>query len=396
MPSSILLVSDDPKLPAEFQAAIGGLPFKDDLVVHTAADLRQGAEAARNRRPAAIIVEMTRDLPALKAFADEVSSGTPESLVAAVFHPSIFGHDVSESAVLIEALRAGIRDFLRRPLSAGDVEQLLGRLSRKPSAEPKSAAKVIAFASNKGGVGKTTMAVNIACDLAQRRPGKVLLIDASLQLGVCSTMLDLRPQSTLSDAVRQRQRLDETLLKQLVTRHSSGLELLAAPHDAVEANEVDDENLSRVLTMARRCYDVVIVDSFPLIDRVMMAVLDLSDRVYLVMESTVPTILGGAKLCQLMDGLSVPRAKQRILLNRHVRDAGNLPPTDVAARLGRPVDVIVPYEKKLFLAANLGQPLILRTGRWFSRFGKVMHELTDELDAWIGKPASPSRNGKHP
>ena len=117
-------------------------------------------------------------------------------------------------------------------------------------------------------------------------------------MGVCATMLDLKPVTTMTDAYHERDRLDETLLRQLATPHASGLHLLAAPADAVEAAYIDDEVMSRILTLARRTYDYVIVDSFPMLDRVMMAVLDLSDQAYIVLESVVPTVLGGAKLLE--------------------------------------------------------------------------------------------------
>jgi pilus assembly protein CpaE len=260
---------------------------------------------------------------------------------------------------------------------------------------PARLGKVVSFVSNKGGVGKSTLAVNVACGLAKQFPRRVLLIDASLQMGVCASLLDLRPATTLTDAVRQRQRLDATLLRQLATPHASGLDLLAAPKDAVEAGEVDDEVMARILTLARRSYDVVVVDSFPLVDRVMMTVLDLSDRVYLVLESMVPTVLGGAKLCQLLDTLGIARGKQRVVLNRYARFSGNLKPADVAERLGRDVDFVVPFEKKLLVATNLGQPLVGRVGRWFSRFGRVMHTLIDDLTQFVAEgQAPPAAKGK--
>jgi len=392
---NILVVASDPKLAPEVQAALKGFAAGQDAVVHVAGDYRQGSEIARNRRPQLVLVEMTADLATLKTLAEEISVGSPESAVAAVFHPNIFGPDVSESAIIIEAIRAGIRDFLRRPLSTSDLEQFLARLGRKIRVVAAATGKVISFISNKGGVGKSTMAVNVAAGLAKRHPRRVLLIDASLQLGVCASMLDLQPATTLTDAVRQRQRLDETLVKQLAVEHPCGLDLLAAPKDAVEANEVDDESMARILTLSRRAYDFVIVDSFPLIDRVMMAVLDMSDAIYVVLESVVPTVLGAAKLCQLLDNLNIPQSKQRIVINRYANFAGNLSPSDVATRIGRPIDYLVPYDKNLLISANTGQPLIFRAGRWFSTFGKVTHRMIDDLEAVPADAAT--RNGKiHP
>jgi pilus assembly protein CpaE len=137
--------------------------------------------------------------------------------------------------------------------------------------------------------------------------------------------------------------------------------------------------MARIVTLARRSYDFVVVDSFPLVDRIMMAVLDLSDRVYVVVEAMVPTVLGGVKLCQLLDSLGIPRDRQRVVLNRYARFAGNLRPADVAERLGRDIDYVVPFAKKQLAATNLGRPLILQVGRWFSSFGKVMHQMVDDI-----------------
>ncbi len=373
----ILVVGPDPKLRAEFKAALSGVNNTNAAVTHFATDFRQAVESVRSRRPTLALVEMGSDLRMLKAFAEEVQAGSPETALAAVFHPDIFGPEVSESALMIEAIRAGMRDFLRRPLSSTDLEQLLDRLLHRTRQEPAKMGRIISFVSNKGGVGKSTLSVSTACGVATRFPGRTLLIDSSLQMGVASTMLDLKPSTTITDAVRQRDRLDETLLRQLATPHSCGLHLLAAPADAVEAAEVDDDIMSRILTLARRTYDYVIVDSFPLLDSVMMAVLDLSDRVFIVIESVVPTVLGAVKLIEVLDNLGFPKQRQRVILNRYSRFLGNLKPADVAQRLGRDVDFIVPYQKKLIIAANIGRPYALSASRLFG-FGRVLHQMVRE------------------
>ena len=97
---------------------------------------------------------------------------------------------------------------------------------------------------------------------------------------------------TLTDAARERDRLDSLLIRQLATVHSSGLHLLAAPNDAVEGAEIDDDLMSRVLTLSRQAYDFVVVDTFPLFDSVVMAVIDASDLSYIVLENVVPALLG--------------------------------------------------------------------------------------------------------
>src|SRR5260370_40098984 len=99
-----------------------------------------------------------------------------------MYSPLSFGSEQSESALIIEVLRANVQDFIRRPLSSTELRPLLDRVFQPRVTQRKSPGRILTFMSNKGGVGKSTLSVNTACDLAVRRPGQVLLIDASLQL----------------------------------------------------------------------------------------------------------------------------------------------------------------------------------------------------------------------
>jgi pilus assembly protein CpaE len=375
---TILIVGSDPLLRHEFEAALSGIAEMRALT-HHASDYRRGIESARSRHPNLALVEMTRDLRSLHAFAEEMHVVSPGTAVAAIFAADVFGPDVSESAIIIEAIRAGVQDFLRRPLSSADLDQLLGRLVRRSAAASSRLGMIVSFIGNKGGVGKSTMSLSVSCGLAVRHPGRVLLVDSSLQLGSCASSLDLRPTTTLTDAARERRRLDETLLRQLATPHACGLHLLAAPADAIEAVEIDDEIMARILTLARRTYDYVIVDSFPMLDRVMMGVLDMSDRAYIVLESVVPTLLGGAKLLKLLTDLGTPPERFRIILNRYMQFPGNLKPSDVARYLGRDVDYVVPFNKQVVVATNLGRPYILRARRLFG-FGRAIRRIINDLE----------------
>ena len=396
----ILIVGPDARLEKEVADALNGMPGMRP-VLNQVADFRMGVEITRSRRPDFVLIEMSRDLRALKEFAEEAGKNSPESNLAAVFAPDVFGQDVSESAVLIEALRAGVQDFLRRPVSRLELTQLIDRQYRKaaPTAPPRQ-GRVISFVSNKGGVGKSTLSTNVACGLAQRHPEQVLLLDCSLQMGVCSTLLDLKPATTLTDAVREQDRLDETLLRRLATPHPCGLHLLAAPANPLESCEIDDHILARILTLARRAYDFVIVDSFPLLDRVMMAVLDLSDRVYVVLESVVPTVLGVARLLTLLEHLGVPSERVRLVINRYTGSTDNLKPTEVEQRLGRPIEHVLTYHKSVVVAANIGQPYVLGASRLWG-LGRALARLVEEVStttqavrsAPARRDTEPSANG---
>lgn len=393
--ANILVVSPDPKLHDELRSALQALGDRAP-VANFASEPRTGIEAARSRQPDVVLVEMGLNLSALKAFADELVASAPTAALVAVFRPEVIGNDVSEGAVLIEAIRCGVKDFLRRPISTAELDQILYRAARGNLRQASRLGVVVSFISNKGGVGKSTLAVNAAVVLARRYPQRVLLIDASLQLGVAASMLDLHPATTLTDAVHERERLDETFLRQLAVPHASGLHLLAAPHTAIDAAQIDDEAISRVITLARRSYDFVFVDTFPLFDRVVVAVLDLSERAYLVMENVVPTLLGAAKLIELLAGLGFPVERQKIVLNRYTAVSGGLKPQDVANRLGRSVDFMLPYDKQVVVAANTGRPYGLSPSGWFG-FGPPLTALAGDIDSLItSRPRSSDQPASEP
>lgn len=385
----VLIVGADTRLRDEYTAA---LPARSDTtpVVHYVADFRRAVEMARSRRPALAVAELTPDLTALRSFADELAVASPETRLIGAFRPEIFIHEASESALLIEALRAGVCDFLRRPISAVDLSQMLNRLRQRALAAPPRLGKQVAFLSNKGGVGKSTLSVNAAVGLARTNPGRVLLVDASLQMGVCAAMLNLQPTLSLTDAAREHARLDEMLLRQLATPHESGLELLAAPADAVESAEVTDEIMSRVLSLARRTYDYVVVDTFPMFDRVVMAVLDQTSEAYVVLENVVPTVLGVDRFLDLLDSIGYPQEKQRLVLNRYSRRHGSLLPRDAEERLDREMFLVVPYDPQLVHAANLGRPYL--AGRHpFSTTARRLWRLVRDIElGTLPRAAGPS------
>ncbi len=375
----ILVVGSDSLLKDEFAAAVAGLRAWKP-VVHCVRSARQGIEVARNRRPEIVCVQIEGDPRSLKSFAEEVSASAPGTVIVALYRPDALGFSDGEHNLIIEAVRAQVQDFLRRPLSSAELQQLLDRALRKPKEAQREIGKVLSFVSNKGGVGKSTMSVSVACELARRLPpGRVLLVDCSVHLGSCGPMLDLTPTTTLAHAAREQSRLDETLLRKLTLRHECGLDLLGAPIDPVDASVVDDETLSRTLTLARRTYDWVIVDTFPMLDGMIMSILDLSDRAYVVVQNTVPNVVGAARLLPVIQQIGFPRERTRIVLNNNFEKApGGLTLQDVEDRLDADVDYVIPYQKRLITALNTGRPYVLHSTKLFG-FGKVIRRIVDDL-----------------
>jgi pilus assembly protein CpaE len=387
----ILLVGSDRGLEDEFKGAFAGIPDRHG-VIHFAASFRHGLDIARDRHPRFVVAAIDNDVRALARFSKELYELVPGVVLAAAFDPARTNDADGESRVIIELLRARVRDFLRRPLSTTELRDVLDRLlSPGPQASAAAAGRTVSFVSNKGGVGKSTLAVNVACALAERHPNQVLLVDTSLQLGICALMLDLKPATTIVDAVRELDRLDETLLRRLALPHASGVRLLAAPGDALEAAEVSDEAVARILNLARRAFEYVVVDTFPMLDNVIIAALDLSDTIFVVLQGTAPSVAGIARFLPVLEGLGFPPARQRIVLNRNYRRfVGDLSAADIEARLNRPLAQVVPYDKSILVSMNTGLPRISKAARWRG-FGRVVSQIARSIDE-----VAPASGGRVP
>ena len=385
-PVTLLLVSDDPDLIPEWRAAEGGLA---DLRVlaHFADSQREALRLARGQQPDVVCLANQGTAADFEAFVGDLRDAVPAAALVGLLDRRQFDSGDAEAAFVVGAARAGLRDFVRRPLSSGELTTCLRRVTEdngRGAQRPSRGGRITAFIGNKGGVGKTTLAVNVACELARRAPGRVLLVDAALQLGLCAVMLDLEPAVTMHDVVTQIDRLDATLLRELAVTHDCGLDLLAAPGDAVEAAAVREEHLSRMLAVARSAYDHVIVDTFPILDGIAIAAFDRADEVWHVVVPTVPTVLGAERLTGLLEGVGVERARQRIVVNTSVPShAGQLSPRDIATRLDRDVDVVVPFCRAAVVACNSGRPVVLSVSRW-NGFRRRVAELADLITARAG------------
>ena len=348
-------------------------------------------EVLRNQPIDIVLTEFPEDPRDLNSLVGKIRSAAPTAGVAAILRPEGFDETVNESAVLIDSMRSGVCDFLRRPLSTVDLGRLLESERRddedRVTTRSNQLGRVVSFVSNKGGVGKSTLSTNTGVAIARRGKQSVLLIDGSIQMGVAAALLDLNPAATLTDLARESERLDATMIRQTAAVHSSGLHLLAAPADAVEAMEIDDVLMARIITMARQSYDIVIVDTFPMFDRVVIAALDLSDRVYVVLENVIPTLLGGVKLLNVLERIGYPAKRQSVILNRQQRVAGSLSVEDVAERMQRDIDHVLPYDKRVIAAANCGVPIATAMLR-FSGFSRGLERIADEVCGVFGDTQS--------
>jgi len=373
-----VLVIGDQSLADEVDSALPSAISGRSFLVH-ATDFADADRKLRQRTPDACLLDVGRDAGALREFVERQRLVAPGMIVTGVQAPS--SQPPTPTDVLVEAVRSKLFDVLERPVSSESLRAVVDAATAGARDSRAQSGRVIAFHSTKGGVGKSTLSINTATGLALRHPDQVLLIDCSLQLGVCASALDLAPRASIATAARERDRLDARLLRELSAYHEdTGLRLLSAPVDAVDASDVDDQAMAQVIALARSTFEYVVIDTLPIVDAVMLTIFDLADRLYLVNQGTVPDVIGAARLREMLDRLEIPAERERIVLNRNTPPfPGQLGREEVAERIGRDIDFEVPYEKRVLSALNLGRPRVLDAGR--RGWGRVVRELIDDAES---------------
>ncbi len=280
-------------------------------------ELRNVSVIVNGSRPDIVLVETTtpEDFLALEALANA--------------HPEIdyvlVGNDLSTD-FLMRAMRAGVREVLPAPTTNDAVLQALRRQLRKraPVTEMPAPAhgEVLALVSCKGGSGATFVAANLAHLLAAGGRRKVALIDMNLQFGDAALFVSSEtPVSNVADVARNIARLDAELLRASMAEVAPGLWVLAAPDDPAHAADVLPEHVRQIVELAREMFDFVIIDAGRSLSSVTLQALDLSDRVYAVLQLTLPFIRDGKRLRNVFRSLDYPANKIQWIVNRHQKDS---------------------------------------------------------------------------
>lgn len=348
-----LIVHPEPEIRASIESILRANGPKP-MIVEWAASLADGVRRARAVQPQLIFLDIGVERSLVMEALGELQS--PGRLIAALYNPLVLRGDLS---FVRDFTRAGIGDYIPLPASEADILATLSASEHRNERVPAE-GEIVAFFSQQGGVGTTTLAANTAVLLARDGDAPTVLCDSSVQFGSAAASLGLSPSRDLADWVSDPHG-GSALSACLTEEPTSGLEVLAAPRDPLAGDRVTPENMTRVLIELRRRFARVIVDTPPVLDLVTLAVLDSADRVFVVTEAVTPTVLSTARLLRLLEDERVGEDRLRVVLNKFSTFEGNLSERTVVEQLRRDVDHVVPYDRSFTVAANRGRPFV--TGR---------------------------------
>ena len=263
--------------------------------------------------------------------------------------------------VLTRAMKSGARDVV----AANDPDAVVDAVERarqlyvalRGPTGATQLGRVVTVFSPKGGVGKTTVAVNLALALTEKGARKVCLVDLDLAFGDVAITMQLFPTHSIEQAVGSEESLDLPMLEGLLTRHQDSLMLLAAPSHPDVRERVTPVLVSRLLRTLREGFDYVVVDTAPSFDDQTLTALDETDECVIVATLDVPTLKNVKVALETLEVLDIARGHRHLLLNR-ADDAVGISSDKVESILGMEISARMATSIEIAAATNAGNPIV--------------------------------------
>lgn len=403
---TIMLVDDIPETRENIKKLLAFEP--DFKVIGSFGTGREAVTKARELRPDIVVMDINMpDMDGIQA-TSEITKASP---TAAVIMMSV----QNDPDYLRKAMLAGARNFLTKPIDTDELYNTIRTvyarnkpiaeqyrmitesggldLRRTASADPEErAGHIIVVYSPTGGVGKTTLATNLASGL-MKKGIKVLLVDADTQFGDVGVFLKLQSQSTLYDLVKNVDDLDVEFFESVVATHESGLKVLLGPPRPEFAEEVEANPLavSKILDKVANSYDFVVVDTSSHLSDMALSLMDIASKIVLVSTPTLASIKNARFVLDLFDKLNYPQSKTIFVLNRaedeRARNRLTIPTEIIEKHLKRSVEAKIPADERVVLnAVNRGVPVIISQRERNRSPIREMVEFSDRIYAMLLNP----------
>lgn len=318
-----------------------------------------GIYGAADAGPADLLILQLGDRPEeeIKQARQAVSSGIAKE----VFLTS----KLMKPEILIEAMRAGVKEFFAQPVNGDEVKRALLNLSERLASqkfqktEGQRQGKIIDVVGSKGGVGTTTVAVNLATNLAEAdRDTMVALIDMNLLFGEIPLFLSIESAFDWMEVAKNITRIDSTYLLSVMSRHASGVHILPSPAKVLDEFRVTPKVIEALLVQMKSMFDYIVIDSGLVLDDISRTILRLADSLIIVTLLSLPCMINVKRLLDHFQKYGYPRDEDiQIMVNRHHKRS-MISLTDAEKSLKKPVFWHVPNDFQASMSAiNQGRTL---------------------------------------
>jgi len=362
---TLMIVDDSPEMVETLKTL---LTFNEMIkVVGEAGSGEEAIEKVLNLKPDLVLMDINMPgMDGLKA-TEEINMKSPRTGVIIISVQD-------EVDYMRRAMAAGARDYLVKPFDSDELFRTIQSVIEKeklkwdsmPAAKDvvvsKSSGKckVISVFSTKGGVGKSTIAANLAVEIRKQANCNVLLLDLDLQFGDLALLLNVSPRTTIANVAQVAPpQIEQDFLAENIVDSSYGVHVLAAPIKPEYAEVVTGPVVERVLELAREMYDYIIIDTCPSFQSEILTALDASDEIVLVVAPDFLTLKNVTLGLSVMSSLNYPMDQVRLVLNRAL-SVSSIKLVDVERGLQRKVDIEIPSDGEIVVSSiNRGTPFVV-------------------------------------
>ncbi|DAB23333.1 TPA: hypothetical protein CPT94_03050 [Candidatus Gastranaerophilales bacterium HUM_22] len=289
---------------------IENLDFVSEVKLYD--DFTRGYEDIKLAENPVVILDISEDFAGLDEIAGKLKLVTSKIIITSINY---------STNTIIKALRLGAKEFLPKPVLREDLVRVLSMLASISPENEVSQSKIITVYSNKGGIGKTTIAVNLAAELAKVTKDKVALVDLNLQLGDISTFLNLNPPFDVNYVIRRLIDKEENILIKGFEKYKDlSLYVLSDPSYIEQSESITTQQITTLFSALKKVFPYIVVDMSSNIDPISLKILDSSDWIMFTTIVNIPAIRNAQRCLNLFRSRKYPSNKVKIVINRYMEN----------------------------------------------------------------------------
>ena len=338
---------------------------------------------ARAANPEIILIDHHLGEESILDLIDNLGSQFADPAILAII-PS------NDPLIAQQIMLAGARAFIAYPFTQVNLLSTLRRIrdleARRVTSQTITARsvtagsrpiKTITIYSPRGGTGCTTIAVNLAIAIKEKTNQRILLMGGKLLFGHLDLMLNIRSNNTIGDLIPHAAHMDETLVRDVVSRHVSGIDVLFDPFDIQISQGIRPQELFNVIEGLQRVYDLIIVDAGSALNENTVTLMDVADRIMLVANPDLSSLSSTSRFIQISRSLSYPNEKILFVLNRSDM-VGGVKTKDITSSVHAELYAEIPDGgTDVLRSLNRGIPLILKYPR--NPTTRSLQKLADKI-----------------
>jgi pilus assembly protein CpaE len=354
----VAVIDQDPVNRAELQKLLALSGF---AVIGEASYGIEAVSLVKETEPEVVVVALEEPIGRALQTVEAIADMLPNC-------PIIGYSTVRDASAMRKAMLAGVKDYLSSPVKEEElissIHTVLAQEDRRRARisgdadEPVAAGTVITVFGAKGGIGKTTIATNLATALVQKTTQSVVVVDLDTRFGDVAILMDIPVEHSIADLAMPEEEITREILQECLYVHNTGVAILPAPIRPTDWRSVHAGHIERVVQLLMQTYDYVILDTPGTFNDIVARALELASMVMLVATVDMASLKDTLLALDMLRSWNFPQEKVRLVINA-TNESTNVQPQEVKRMLGRDVFWSVPYDRNISTATQLGMPVVV-------------------------------------